>query len=70
MPELDGWEAAIAIRTHEQFTNMPIIAITAYSLKGDQERAKAAGCNAFHCKPVEFGKLLIDINQLLEMRSP
>ncbi len=69
MPELDGWEATTWIRTNQQFAQLPIIALTAYALQGDRARAAAAGCDAFHCKPVEFDKLLADINRLLERRS-
>jgi CheY-like chemotaxis protein len=69
MPELDGWEASAAIRTSGQFANLPIIALTAYSLKGDQARATAAGCDAFHCKPVDFDVLLSDIKMLLQSNS-
>ena len=67
MPGLDGWEATTAIRTHEQYSTLPIIAVTAYSLQGDRARATAAGCNAFHCKPVEVDELLADIKRLLKL---
>ncbi|MDX1925880.1 MAG: response regulator [Pirellulaceae bacterium] len=66
MPGLDGWEATTAIRKELQYANLPIIALTAYSLQGDRARATAAGCNAFHCKPVEIDKLLDDIKRLLK----
>jgi two-component system, cell cycle response regulator DivK len=69
MPGLDGWEATTAIRTHEQYSTLPIIALTAYSLQGDKARATTAGCNAFHCKPVELDKLLVDIKRLLKSQS-
>lgn len=66
MPVMDGWEAITAIRTHDRYNTTPIIALTGYSLEGDRAQAKAAGCDAFHCKPVEFDKLLVDINFLLQ----
>ena len=69
MPGLDGWEATTAIRTHEQYSTLPIIALTAYSLQGDRARATTAGCNAFHCKPVEVERLLADITRLLKSQS-
>jgi CheY-like chemotaxis protein len=69
MPELDGWETSVAIRTNDQFAHTPIIAITAYSLKGDRARATAAGCDAFHCKPVDLDVLLSDIKSLLQSHS-
>lgn len=66
MPGLDGWNATTAIRTNEQYAHLPVIALTAYALQGDRARAIAAGCDAFHCKPVEFDKLLADIKALLK----
>lgn len=69
MPELDGWETSAAIRASEQFSHLPIIALTAYSLEGDRARATTAGCDAFHCKPVELETLLKDIKLLLQSHS-
>lgn len=66
MPELDGWQATSAIRASETLADIPIIALTAYSLVGDRARALAAGCNAFHCKPFDFELLLADIVRLLD----
>lgn len=65
MPELDGWETTLVIRNKTEFGAIPIIAMTAYSLEGDRARAKAAGCNSFHSKPVDVEQLCNDINQLL-----
>ena len=65
MPELDGWETTLMIRNKTNFGAIPIIATTAYSLDGDRARAKAAGCDSFHSKPVDFQQLCNDIQQLL-----
>ncbi len=69
MPGLDGWNATTAIRTNDKYAHLPVIALTAYSLQGDRARATAAGCDAFHCKPVEFDKLLADIKALLKSQT-
>ncbi len=64
MPELDGIEATLQIRAAEPDKLIPVIALTAYALQGDQARAIAAGCNAFHAKPVDFDKLFDQISEL------
>lgn len=65
MPELDGFEATIQIRAAESANRTPVIALTAYALPGDEARAIAAGCDAFHAKPVNFEKLLRQITELI-----
>lgn len=65
MPELDGLEATMQIRAADPDKRIPVIALTAYALPGDEERSIAAGCDAFHAKPVDFEKLFAQINQLI-----
>lgn len=65
MPELDGFEATMKIRAADVHNRIPVIALTAYALPGDQARAMAAGCDAFHGKPVDFPKLFEQIHELL-----
>ncbi|PAY17569.1 response regulator [Rhodopirellula sp. SM50] len=66
MPELDGLEATMQIRAADSVNRIPVIALTAYALPGDESRAIAAGCDAFHPKPVDFEKLFRQISDLIE----
>lgn len=65
MPELDGIEATVQIRSADAENRIPVIALTAYALPDDEARAKVAGCDAFHSKPVDFDKLFHQIEELL-----
>ncbi|MBI1764106.1 MAG: response regulator, partial [Acidobacteria bacterium] len=59
MPEMSGLEATAAIRAQEQTTgkHLPIVALTAYAMKGDRERCLDAGMDAYVSKPIQAAEL-------------
>ena len=65
MPELDGWEATRQIKASPDTASLPVIGLTAHAMTGDRERAIEAGCSDYHTKPVEFPKLLAQIEAIL-----
>jgi two-component system, cell cycle response regulator DivK len=69
MPELDGWEATRQLKAAEPTKDVPVIALTAYAMSGDRERALQAGCTDYHTKPVDFPKLLARIEAILQRRA-
>lgn len=70
LPILDGWTAAGIIRSSPESTGIPIIALTAHAMSGDKEKAIAAGCNDYHPKPVDFARLLTQIEALAPSGAP
>ena len=58
MPELDGYATTRLIRADESFTQLPIISLTAKAMKGDREKAIAAGASDYITKPVDTDQLL------------
>ena len=65
LPELDGWEVTSRLKANEATWGIPVIALTAYALSGDRERALEAGCDDYETKPVDFKRLLDKIHALL-----
>jgi len=67
MPEMDGLEAIASIRAAEAETgdHLPILAMTAFNMKGDRERFLAAGFDGYVCKPIDVRELFRSINAAL-----
>jgi CheY-like chemotaxis protein len=65
LPDVDGWEATRILKETPETRTIPIMAMTAHAIAGDQERALQAGCDDYHAKPVEFQRLLTQIEALL-----
>ncbi len=68
LPEMDGLEATRRIKSDAGTGCIPIIALTAHAMSGDQEKALQAGCDDYDTKPVEFRRLTAKIDALL--RTP
>lgn len=64
LPILDGWSAARLLKAEPATAGIPIIALTAHAMSGDKEKALAAGCDDYHPKPVDFSRLLQQIEAL------
>ena len=66
MPEMDGIEATTAIRAREQDTDahLPIIAMTAHAMKGDEERCLEAGMDGYVSKPINVDALHAEIQRV------
>lgn len=65
LPVLDGWEATRRLKRSPETKEIPVIALTSHAMKGEQEKAIAAGCDDFDTKPVEILRLLAKIDAML-----
>ena len=66
LPVIDGWEAARQIKADSATQSIPIIALTAHAMAGDEQKALAAGCDDYDTKPIDLKRLLGKIKNLLD----
>lgn len=64
LPVIDGWDVAAMLRADARTSALPVIALTAHAMSGDKEKAIAAGCTDYHSKPIDFARLLTQIDEL------
>jgi two-component system cell cycle response regulator DivK len=69
LPVLDGWEATRRLKADPATRGLPVIALTAHAMSGDEEKAREAGCDDFDTKPVEYTRLVAKIEGLLQKRK-
>ena len=69
LPVVDGWEATRRLKAAPETQSIPVIALTAHAMRGDQEKALEAGCDDYDTKPVDLPRLLGRIEALLPQRD-
>jgi two-component system cell cycle response regulator DivK len=70
LPVIDGYEVARRLKADPKTRDVPIIAVTSYALTGDEEKSRAAGCNAYVAKPFSPKHLLATIRRFLPGDGP
>ena len=69
LPGITGFEVSKKLRKNPVFNHTPIIAITAYAMKGDKERIIEAGCDAYLSKPIDTRELPGKVTEMLLRRQ-
>jgi two-component system, cell cycle response regulator DivK len=58
LPGMDGLEATVLLKRDDATRHIPVIALTALAMKGDEERIRAAGCDGYIAKPLAYQDFL------------
>ena len=70
LPLMDGYEATRRIKANPALRAIPIIVITSYALSGDEDKSRAAGCDAYFSKPFSPRQLLAKVREYLSPSAP
>jgi two-component system, cell cycle response regulator DivK len=65
LPIVDGWEATRRIKANVALKHIPIIALSAHAMTGDEEKARQSGCDDYLSKPLDEDLLFAKLNRLL-----
>lgn len=69
IPVIDGWECSRQLKADPATRHIIILALTAHAMRGDQERALAAGCDGYLSKPISPKKLVEEVKARLKMNA-
>ncbi len=65
LPGTDGLTATRLLRANPKTRTLPVLAVTAHAMRGDEKRILEAGCEGYVAKPIAYKKLLAEISRLL-----
>lgn len=66
LPEVSGLEVTKWIKEDDELKSIPVVAVTAFAMKGDEEKIRAGGCEAYIAKPISVQLFLDTVKQFLE----
>jgi CheY-like chemotaxis protein len=65
LPVIDGWEATRQLKSNAALQHIPIIALTAHAMTGDEAKARACGCDGYLSKPLDETRLFKKLTHFL-----
>ncbi len=66
LPEISGLEVTKWLKEDDELASIPVVAVTAFAMKGDEERIREGGCEAYISKPISVSHFLDTIRRLLD----
>jgi two-component system cell cycle response regulator DivK len=69
LPGMDGLQATALLKADAATRDIPVLALTALAMKGDEERIRAAGCDGYIAKPLDYKAFLAEVKATLAARG-
>lgn len=66
LPEVSGLEVTKWIKEDDTLRSIPVVAVTAFAMKGDEEKMREGGCEAYIAKPISVGKFIETVRRFLD----
>jgi len=66
LPEVSGLEVTKWLKEDDELRGIPVVAVTAFAMKGDEERIREGGCEAYLSKPISVAKFLETVRHFLD----
>ena len=65
LPEVSGLEVTKWLKGDPELQRIPVVAVTAFAMKGDEERIREGGCEAYLSKPISVGKFIETVRRFI-----
>lgn len=69
LPEVSGLEVIKWIKEDDNLRSIPVVAVTAFAMKGDEEKMREGGCDAYIAKPISVGKFIETVKHFLDTKN-
>ena len=69
LPEISGLEIAKMLKADDDLCAIPVVAVTAFSMKGDEQKIRSGGCDGYIAKPISVASFLQTVARFLEPQA-
>ena len=69
LPEVSGIEVTKWLKEDDELRSIPVVAVTAFAMKGDEQKIREGGCEAYISKPISVASFMSTINSFFEVQK-
>ncbi len=70
LPEMSGLEVTEQLKADKELSSIPILAVTAFAMRGDEEKVRQAGCDGYMTKPISMGPFIQAVERYISLTLP